>query len=756
MPHDRLPSNEELLVRFRRTADPDLFRKLVERTVSRVTALGRRYRLSSGDLDDLIQDTYLAVLLGIDQFDPEQSVAGWVYGIARRKARLVQRARRSKQLHSEPHSIDNDPGEALDAARLQQTVLDSLARLHPKYRRVVQLYYLERMSAKSIAAALGQQPSTVRTQIQRGVEELRRMLPYRLPVTALCVGELGALPRPTAPAATPPTWHRPAMWTAITATTCGIVALALAGTDDDANLPSSHVLHETLSAGEAMRVDTEHREGLAPPPPSALIPAERRTSWIDRANSKPIANLVLGCQQIATELPTSFRPGFDSYRLLKSNEDGELVLPIDLPSPARFRFSDYSGGALVPTFSAEKATFAVGRVAYVAGQVLDESRQPAPGAEVWIAENSVAPLCPPALAIRADTSGSFRFAVAESAAKRIWARLPGASRSNTETVTFDGKDGKIDLLLQPARGGVHGRVFHTERQPAAGALVALYAGGLLMQQPPVLAWTDADGRYRIETLLPGKYDLVVIGTGGEPAWQQVSVDQSSAAIDVSFAKGASIRGVVRDTSGAALAGVFVLATPTPRHVAPNPHLLKRFAMTNSDGTFAIDNLLPGPIAISVIDENSAPMIAATRTSLESGATWHWEATACEHYSVPRTIQHALRWWIDSQDPERGSEPPPFIRLEASEELLAKYKRISIQVRLEGPGAGWKRSRHATVERPCVSIVPPTPGTYVAIASVAGQEIARRTLAAKSGENVHHRFTADVESIPEVLPGLRDR
>jgi RNA polymerase sigma-70 factor (ECF subfamily) len=54
--------------------------------------------------------------------------------------------------------------------------LDLLDALKPKYRTVMHLFYYERYRTNEIAAMLGKNENTIRSQLARGREQLRAIL----------------------------------------------------------------------------------------------------------------------------------------------------------------------------------------------------------------------------------------------------------------------------------------------------------------------------------------------------------------------------------------------------------------------------------------------------------------------------------------------------------------------------------------------------------------------------------------------------
>ena len=55
-------------------------------------------------------------------------------------------------------------------------VWDAVKRLRPKYREVIHLYYQEGYSASEIAEILGRNERSVRSDMKRGREELKKIL----------------------------------------------------------------------------------------------------------------------------------------------------------------------------------------------------------------------------------------------------------------------------------------------------------------------------------------------------------------------------------------------------------------------------------------------------------------------------------------------------------------------------------------------------------------------------------------------------
>ncbi|SES13670.1 RNA polymerase sigma-70 factor, sigma-E family [Streptomyces sp. yr375] len=90
------------------------------------------------------------------------------------------RWRRFRRLTTTPHSEGGDkaaPGDEYGQVDSRDQLLRALQQLPMRMRTVVVLRYFEDLSDGEIAADLGISPSTVRSQLARGIEKLRSQFP---------------------------------------------------------------------------------------------------------------------------------------------------------------------------------------------------------------------------------------------------------------------------------------------------------------------------------------------------------------------------------------------------------------------------------------------------------------------------------------------------------------------------------------------------------------------------------------------------
>jgi RNA polymerase sigma factor (sigma-70 family) len=130
----------------------------------------RRYGAQAADLDDLIQEVFVALWLRWEQFDRRRPLKPWLAGIAFRLARNHARRRRH-EVREEPLEIE-DPlqqgEETVVAAQNRALVLTALGRLPEKYRLPLVMHEVDEMTIPEVAEILALPLATVYTQLRRG------------------------------------------------------------------------------------------------------------------------------------------------------------------------------------------------------------------------------------------------------------------------------------------------------------------------------------------------------------------------------------------------------------------------------------------------------------------------------------------------------------------------------------------------------------------------------------------------------------
>jgi len=130
--------------------------------------------------DDLVQDTWLAALRR-----PPRSAAEprpWLARVARNLARNTRRDRSRRaareELAHEERALPG-PDTLAQEAEAQRLLADAVTRLAEPLRDAIVLRYFQGLDSSAAAARLGVPASTVRTRLQKALEELRADLDRR-------------------------------------------------------------------------------------------------------------------------------------------------------------------------------------------------------------------------------------------------------------------------------------------------------------------------------------------------------------------------------------------------------------------------------------------------------------------------------------------------------------------------------------------------------------------------------------------------
>jgi protocatechuate 3,4-dioxygenase beta subunit len=190
----------------------------------------------------------------------------------------------------------------------------------------------------------------------------------------------------------------------------------------------------------------------------------------------------------------------------------------------------------VPTLVLREGLTLRGRV------VMSDDEMPVEDARVEIVgEDGVAGYIAVALgSASTDADGSFEIEGLEEGARTLRAEHPGFAASE-QRVQLSGDPPNEDVVVQLSGGGtLEGTVRRSDTTPAEGRTVMVALGGQVADARR--AETDKDGTYRFRRLRPGRYQVMLISSGGAAP----KLDAKTATIEddettvVDFDEGASI------------------------------------------------------------------------------------------------------------------------------------------------------------------------------------------------------------------------
>jgi len=145
---------------------------------------GQLVRIGRGpsEVEDLVQETLIALHMSRHTYDRSQLLMPWVYAIAR--YRLIDYLRRTKfagldvPVESADGIFADDDVAAVDSGIDLMKLLDQLT---PKMRQSIQFIKLDGLSVNETAARTGMSPSAVKVSVHRGLKALSLLVRERKP-----------------------------------------------------------------------------------------------------------------------------------------------------------------------------------------------------------------------------------------------------------------------------------------------------------------------------------------------------------------------------------------------------------------------------------------------------------------------------------------------------------------------------------------------------------------------------------------------
>ena len=153
------------------TGDQDAFSRLYA-DYSRMVHAIILGRVPRRDVDDLVQEVFLAAYTRIRELREPAAFGGWIATIARNRATDYLRQAR-EQVGLPDDLAGGDPIEIETFA-----VLEAVRSLPEAYRDTLLMRLVEGMSGAEIAERSGLTPASVRVNLHRGMKLLREKLGY--------------------------------------------------------------------------------------------------------------------------------------------------------------------------------------------------------------------------------------------------------------------------------------------------------------------------------------------------------------------------------------------------------------------------------------------------------------------------------------------------------------------------------------------------------------------------------------------------
>jgi RNA polymerase sigma-70 factor (ECF subfamily) len=176
------PVNERELVERCRRGDEGAFQELVDGYKNLVYALIARTVQDRTRAEDLAQDVFLRIHRGLPYFRGEARLSTWIYRIV---ANVCVQDRTQGRVPGSVVSLDDAqarvrvPGAAdrrFGDLELKDRLEKAIAQLPAQQRLLVAAHYLQGVQYEDLAEALRLPLGTVKTQLYRAKQQLRRLL----------------------------------------------------------------------------------------------------------------------------------------------------------------------------------------------------------------------------------------------------------------------------------------------------------------------------------------------------------------------------------------------------------------------------------------------------------------------------------------------------------------------------------------------------------------------------------------------------
>ena len=191
----RTPAGDDELLEGLRAGDEEAFVALVGRHNHALFFVARSFVPSDAIAEEVVQDTWMAVVRGVSKFEGRSSIKTWLVSIAINRARSTSaREGRGLPLSSSEAAVDpnrfdtnghwitppehfvEDTEDRVIAGSLSESIHSSLENLPGSQRQVVTLRDIEGLDSKEVCQLLEISEVNQRVLLHRGRSRLRQDL----------------------------------------------------------------------------------------------------------------------------------------------------------------------------------------------------------------------------------------------------------------------------------------------------------------------------------------------------------------------------------------------------------------------------------------------------------------------------------------------------------------------------------------------------------------------------------------------------
>jgi RNA polymerase sigma-70 factor (ECF subfamily) len=208
----------EFLARLR-AGDDAAYRRLIRRYHASLVGIAQGVIGSQAQAEEVVQDTWLAVFRNINRFEGRSSLAGWLFTIARNRARTriasegrtvalpgldgVERAVDASEFRPDGHWIELpalwdvlDPERVIGGRQLWELVQAAIETLPAAQKATIMLRDIEGRASEEVCTLLGVSAENQRVLLHRARGKVRAAIDVAMgnasPVAAVRVAKPGA------------------------------------------------------------------------------------------------------------------------------------------------------------------------------------------------------------------------------------------------------------------------------------------------------------------------------------------------------------------------------------------------------------------------------------------------------------------------------------------------------------------------------------------------------------------------------------
>src|SRR5262245_63066767 len=186
--------NDENLVRLAREREEAAVRVITKRYNRRLYRIARSILRNDAEAEDVVQETYVLALTGLDMFRGDAAFGTWITRIAMNEALGRLRRRRptvdwetyganrqqAEIIHFPALAASSDPEQSMAQSEIRAALEQAIDALPNAFRTVFVARILEGMSVEETADLFGLQSQTVKTRLHRARLLLRDELDKQL------------------------------------------------------------------------------------------------------------------------------------------------------------------------------------------------------------------------------------------------------------------------------------------------------------------------------------------------------------------------------------------------------------------------------------------------------------------------------------------------------------------------------------------------------------------------------------------------